>query len=93
MCVVADFPRHVKINIYVNRSQNNNKKDFTVLKGTDLRKSKKVFSLTWLFRKMLINRGYDIVPEAAAECSEGAEADVGANNPVFCGGGGVIPTC
>ncbi len=64
-----------------------------MLKGTDLRKSKKVFSLTWLFRKMLINRGYNIVPEAAAECSEGAEADVGENNPVFFGwvGGGGHP--
>jgi hypothetical protein len=46
---------------------------------------------------MLINGGYIIVPEAAAECSERAEADVGANNPVFweggCDVGKVISTC
>jgi hypothetical protein len=60
-----------------------------VLKGTELLKNRKVISLTWSLKKMLINRGYDIVPEAAAECSEGAEADVGANNPSFFGKGGV----
>jgi hypothetical protein len=38
---------------------------------------------------MLINGGYNIVPEDAAGCSEGAEADVGANNPVFFGKGAV----